>query len=452
MARNKHFLIDYQEIDGDFVAFGGSTRGGKITSKEKIRTGPQETNGDTGLKNNDARQTGEDNVSTQQYIMLPLWSSIFSSYKSSDENDGYDIANDAADNKTIQDLSIQDKQALRDALDKMMDPEKEATKQSNDHAYDDDLDTYNYPFADQVVGSKADFNNMEPSNVFSPIPTTRVHTIHPKNQIIRDPKLAVQTRGMTKQSSREHMDVKSAFLYGTIKEEVFVCQPPGFVDPVSPEKVYKVEKALYGLHQAPRAWYEILSTYLLDNGFHRGQIDKTLFIKRFKVDILLIHVDNETAICVVKNPIYHSKTKHIEIMHHFIRGSYEKRMIEMGKIHTDHNVANLLTKGFDVSRLEMLFGVDLGVKHVNDVKHIHAIIDRKAVMVTEASVRSSLLFNVVNAHTLKVFSNMSRKGQKFSGRITLLFPSMLAQQAVAEGEGSGNPPESQPTPSCSNCN
>ncbi|GJZ78344.1 putative ribonuclease H-like domain-containing protein [Tanacetum coccineum] len=78
------------------------------------------------------------------------------------------------------------------------------------------------------------------------------------------------------------MDVKSVFLYGTIEEEVYVCQPPGFVDPEFPEKVYKVEKALYGLHQAPRAWYETLSTYLLDNRFHRGQIDKTLFIKRLK--------------------------------------------------------------------------------------------------------------------------------------------------------------------------
>ncbi|GJV50125.1 putative ribonuclease H-like domain-containing protein [Tanacetum coccineum] len=75
------------------------------------------------------------------------------------------------------------------------------------------------------------------------------------------------------------MDVKSAFLYGKIKEEVYVCQPPGFEDPNFPDRVYKVEKALYGLHQAPRAWYETLSTYLLDNGFQRGKIDKTLFIK-----------------------------------------------------------------------------------------------------------------------------------------------------------------------------
>ncbi|GKA38433.1 putative ribonuclease H-like domain-containing protein [Tanacetum coccineum] len=84
------------------------------------------------------------------------------------------------------------------------------------------------------------------------------------------------------------MDVKSAFLYGKIEEEVYVCQPPGFEDPDFPDRVYKVEKALYGLHQAPRAWYETLSTYLLDNGFQRGKIDKTLFIKRYKGDILLM--------------------------------------------------------------------------------------------------------------------------------------------------------------------
>nr|GEY34567.1 putative ribonuclease H-like domain-containing protein [Tanacetum cinerariifolium] len=61
------------------------------------------------------------------------------------------------------------------------------------------------------------------------------------------------------------MDVKSAFLYGNIKEDVYVCQPPGFEDPDHPDKVYKVVKALYGLHQAPKAWYETLATYLLEN-------------------------------------------------------------------------------------------------------------------------------------------------------------------------------------------
>ncbi|GJZ33054.1 putative ribonuclease H-like domain-containing protein [Tanacetum coccineum] len=171
-------------------------------------------------------------------------------------------------------------------------------------AYDDeDLDTYNSPYVDQVMGAEADFNNMEPSTVVSPIPSTRVHSIHPKDQIIGDPRLAVQTRGMTKKIRTHkkaqslddetrlkqckksatsvqdsevvrnksrlvaqgykqeegidydevfapvarieairlflaytsfknflvyHMDVKSAFLYGTIKEDVYVSQPPDF--------------------------------------------------------------------------------------------------------------------------------------------------------------------------------------------------------------------------------
>ncbi|GJX56258.1 putative ribonuclease H-like domain-containing protein [Tanacetum coccineum] len=86
------------------------------------------------------------------------------------------------------------------------------------------------------------------------------------------------------------MDVNSDFLYGKIKEEVYVYQPLGFEDPDFPDRVYKVEKALYGLHQAPRAWYETLSTYLLENRFQRGHIDKTLFIKRDQGDILIVQV------------------------------------------------------------------------------------------------------------------------------------------------------------------
>nr|GFC04345.1 hypothetical protein [Tanacetum cinerariifolium] len=76
------------------------------------------------------------------------------------------------------------------------------------------------------------------------------------------------------------MDVKSAFLYRTIAKEVYVCQPLGFEDLGYPDKVYKVVKAIYGLHQAPRAWYETLANCLLENGFQRGKIDQTLFIER----------------------------------------------------------------------------------------------------------------------------------------------------------------------------
>nr|GEU36654.1 uncharacterized mitochondrial protein AtMg00810-like [Tanacetum cinerariifolium] len=108
------------------------------------------------------------------------------------------------------------------------------------------------------VGTEADFNNLETSITVSPIPTTRTHKDHPVAQIIGDLSLTTQTRR--------------------------------FEDPDHPDKVYKVVKALYGLHQAPRAWYETLANYLLENGFHRGQIDQSLFTKKQKGDILLVQI------------------------------------------------------------------------------------------------------------------------------------------------------------------
>nr|GFA45325.1 retrotransposon protein, putative, unclassified [Tanacetum cinerariifolium] len=80
-------------------------------------------------------------------------------------------------------------------------------------------------------------------------------------------------RGIVNRNKARLMDVKSAFLYGTTKEEVYVCQRLGFEDSDYPDKVYKVVKALYELHQAPRAWYETLANYLLENGFQRGKIN-----------------------------------------------------------------------------------------------------------------------------------------------------------------------------------
>ncbi|GJZ85340.1 putative ribonuclease H-like domain-containing protein [Tanacetum coccineum] len=120
------------------------------------------------------------------------------------------------------------------------------------------------------------------------------------------------------------IDVKSAFLYGKIKEELYVCQPPRFKDPNFPDRVYKVEKALYRLHQALRAWYETLSTYLLENRFQRRTIDKTLFIKRHKGDILLIQV-------YVDDIIFGSTKK--ELCNAFEKLMHEKfQMSSMGEL------------------------------------------------------------------------------------------------------------------------
>ncbi|GKB43929.1 putative ribonuclease H-like domain-containing protein [Tanacetum coccineum] len=335
-------------------------------------------------------------------------------------------------------------------------------------------------------GAVADFTNLETTMNVSLIPTSRIHSIHPTTQILRDLKSAVQTRSkiclcdegnwglngpymhkkdkegygsrnkarLVAQGYRQEegidydeMDVKSPFLYGIIDEEVYVSQPPGFVDPKFPKKIYKVVKALYGLHQAPKSWYATLSTFLLKIGYRRGTIDKTLFIKKDKNDIipailpietqkpltkdeeaadvdvhlyrsmigLLMYLKgkpklglwyprvssfdleaysnsdyaganldrkstiggcqflgrrliswqckNQTIVatstteaeyvslptamgkfCGFKIKLFYSKTKHIKIRHHFIRDAYEKKLIQVLKIHTDDNVADLLTK------------------------------------------------------------------------------------------------------------
>nr|GEZ61668.1 hypothetical protein [Tanacetum cinerariifolium] len=192
--------------------------------------------------------------------------------------------------------------------------------------------------SDESNGEEADISNMETVITASPTPTLRIHKDHPKSQIIVPVDTPIQTRNKSKEvrtigtkwvlknkkderwsvirnkaklvaqghTQEERidynevfapverieaiilflayasfmgftvyqMDVKSAFLYGTIDEEVYVMQPLGFQDLEFPVKVYKVEKAMYGLHQAPRAWYGTLSKYLLNNGFQRGDILK----------------------------------------------------------------------------------------------------------------------------------------------------------------------------------
>nr|GEY82255.1 retrovirus-related Pol polyprotein from transposon TNT 1-94 [Tanacetum cinerariifolium] len=76
------------------------------------------------------------------------------------------------------------------------------------------------------------------------------------------------------------MDVKTTFLNGILKEEVYVGQPLGFVSKQYPDHVYALDKVLYGLKQAPRAWYDVLQQFLIDSGFQKGSIDTTLFIKK----------------------------------------------------------------------------------------------------------------------------------------------------------------------------
>nr|GEX43397.1 hypothetical protein [Tanacetum cinerariifolium] len=246
--------------------------------------GPQDTNGNEGTQDN--VDAGKE-VSDQHYIVLPLWSSISSTYKSSEDKPADDKPKDDTGSKTVEEPANKEYQAYRDELDRLMSQEKEASDaadalrkefkhecmdqkgvtqacstnsfntvsnpvnaastsgtfstggplsphldafipantllhvdQDESHipdleettelqstgifnsAYDDDLDIYTSPV--QSMGAESDFNNMESSTIFSPIPTHKVHMDHPKDQILGDPKSAVQTRVMAKKSSGAH--------------------------------------------------------------------------------------------------------------------------------------------------------------------------------------------------------------------------------------------------------
>ncbi|GJT13540.1 ribonuclease H-like domain-containing protein [Tanacetum coccineum] len=244
-------LSDYQGNYGGFVAFGGSARGGhgltwlfdidSLTNYMNLQpvttgnqtnknAGPQEANGDTGLKKSvDARQSKEKNVSTQQYIVFPLWSSISSSYKSSDEMYKNDTADDAAGETPVQKPASKNEQALKNVLDKMIDQEEEATNQSDavrkvfeaytpvntasiprtsNDAGPSFVPLRSFPLSDNNFPDDPLMPDLEDTAVVqnTGIFYTRVHSIHLKDQIIGDLRSAVQTRGMTKKNSREHQE------------------------------------------------------------------------------------------------------------------------------------------------------------------------------------------------------------------------------------------------------
>ncbi|GJX68670.1 putative ribonuclease H-like domain-containing protein [Tanacetum coccineum] len=169
----------------------------------------------------------------------------------------------------------------------------------------EDLHTLDLPKGKRAIGTKWIFRNKKDE----------------RGIVIRN-KARLVAQGYTQEEGIDYdevfapMDVKSAFLYGTIEEEVYVCQPPGFEDLDYPNKVYKVVKALYGLYQAPRAWYRTLAKYLLDNRFQKGKIDQTLFIKKQKGDIFLVHVyvddiifGSTNELCTEFEKLMHDKFK-----------------------------------------------------------------------------------------------------------------------------------------------
>ncbi|GKB22187.1 putative ribonuclease H-like domain-containing protein [Tanacetum coccineum] len=202
------------------------------------------------------------------------------------------------------------------------------------------------------------------------------------------------------------MDVKSDFIYVNIEGEVYVCQPSGFEYPDFPDRVYKVEKALYGLHQAPRAWYETLSTYLLDNGFQRGKIDKTLFIRRDKGDILLVQVyvddiifgSTKKSLCTEFEKMMHKKFQMSSIGElTFFLGLQVKQNEDRIFISQDKYMTKILKKfGFTDVKTASTPVETQKQGFAQKIKMLQALVDGKKIIITEATVRRDLQLEDAN--------------------------------------------------------
>ncbi|GJV39928.1 putative ribonuclease H-like domain-containing protein [Tanacetum coccineum] len=304
--------------------------------------------------NIDAGNSKMEAESAQDYFVLPIWSSYTSTVKSSEAKNEEKEANDAAEGlrkefaQDTKDLLLQARASSTNTVNTASTPVSTASP-SGGLSYTDltntDQDDSQIPALEDIYdnpndgiftnasyddeGAVADFTNLETiMNKISKaledeswVDAMSEELLNKKDErgvVVRN-KARLVAQGHRQEEGIDYdevfapvarieairiflafasymgfivyqMDVKSAFLYGTIDEEVYVSQPPGFVDPKCPKKVYKVVKALYGLHQAPRAWYATLSTFLLKSGYRRGTIDKTLFIKKDKNDIMLVQV------------------------------------------------------------------------------------------------------------------------------------------------------------------
>ncbi|GJY87308.1 retrovirus-related pol polyprotein from transposon TNT 1-94 [Tanacetum coccineum] len=152
------------------------------------------------------------------------------------------------------------------------------------------------------------------------------------------------------------MDIKTDFLNGELKEEVYISQPEGFVDQDNPSHVYKLKKDLYNLKQAPRAWYDMLSSFLNSQHFSKGVVDPTLFTRQVRNDLLLIplYCDNKSEIALCCNNVQHSRAKHINVRYHFIKEYVENGIMELHFVRTEYQLADIFTKPLPRERFNFL--------------------------------------------------------------------------------------------------
>nr|GEU30886.1 hypothetical protein [Tanacetum cinerariifolium] len=378
------------------------------------------TNGNTGLEiHSDAGQVGKEKMPDQEYILLPLLNTSLDVPSSHEEVESLP-KDDAGKKSTAEPTCVEgSKTDHLGSLDHQMKStyDLENTKVlailillvqlssfSPLAALDDfskmpnleDIIIFDDAYDDRDEGTETDYNNLETMELkkvtqaladkswveamqeehlqFKLLNVWTLVDLPPRKIAIgtkwvyrnkRDQRgIVVRNKArLVAQGHRQEEGIDYDEVFAPVARIEAISQPLGFVDPEFPDRVYKVEKALYALYQAPKACVKSASTPI--------ETHKPLS-KDATGTYIKIHVDNESAICVVKNPVYHSKTKHIDIRHHFIRDYYEKRLIEMVKIHTDYNVVDLLTKAFNVTRMGcksgqvMKIGLELKWYLIND--------------------------------------------------------------------------------------
>ncbi|GKE09978.1 retrovirus-related pol polyprotein from transposon TNT 1-94 [Tanacetum coccineum] len=181
------------------------------------------------------------------------------------------------------------------------------------------------------------------------------------------------------------MDVKSVFLNGKLKEEVYVKQPPGFESSEFPSHVCKLDKALYGLRQAPRAWYETLSTFLTEHKFVRGNIDNTLFVYKTQIDVIMvqIYVDDiifgstSTKLCkqFAKLMTQRYKMSMMSVLAYFL--GFQIKQSDRGILINQEKYVKDILKKYDINgssvKTPMVptnnLGLDLNGKAVNETQY-----------------------------------------------------------------------------------
>ncbi|GJS69945.1 putative ribonuclease H-like domain-containing protein [Tanacetum coccineum] len=313
MTGNMSYLTDFEEIDGGYVAFGGNPKGGKITGRVPRKNNMYSIDLKNivpkgGLTCLFAKATSDESKlwhrilnfrHNGKHIELLASQILYRGPTEADMNnlDAFMLVSPIPTTRVHKDHPVE--QIIGDLnstpqtrrMTKNLEEHEEPKKVIHalkDPSWIEAMQEEILQFKLQEVWTLVDLPNGKRA-----IGTKWVYRNKKDERgIVIKNKARLVAQGYTQEEEIDYdeIDVKSAFLYGKIKEEVYVCQPLGFEDPDFPDRVYKVEKALYGLHQAPRAWYETLSTYLLDNGFQRGKIDKTLFIRWDKGDILLVQV------------------------------------------------------------------------------------------------------------------------------------------------------------------